>query len=137
MGFFSAISSLITTDKTNKANAKEAQKSRDFTREQAQNSHQWEVADLRKAGLNPILSANGGASMGSSAQATMQAPNVDGLDTEGLANSALSFKKMTAELDNIKADTAQKSSIENVNKETLDTQKNSTGRKYGLCFCSS
>lgn len=123
MGIFSAVSNIISTGMTNKANAKEASKSRDFTREQAQNSHQWEVSDLRKAGLNPILSANGGASMGSSAQATMQAPNVDGLDTEGLASSALAYKQMKAEIDNIRADTDQKGSTEAVNKENLQTQK--------------
>jgi len=40
-----------------KANAKQA-----YERQVrfAQNAHQWEVADLRKAGLNPILSAGGG-----------------------------------------------------------------------------
>lgn len=30
-------------------------------KEALQNQHQWEVADLRKAGLNPILSVNAGA----------------------------------------------------------------------------
>lgn len=33
-------------------------------KEAIQNAHQWEVADLRKAGLNPILSATGGGSPG-------------------------------------------------------------------------
>lgn len=46
-----------------------ADRSNEFTREQLQNRHQWEVDDLRKAGLNPILSAHGTPSIGSSAQA--------------------------------------------------------------------
>lgn len=49
----------------NKSSAKEAQKSRDTSIEVAKNSHQWEVADLKAAGLNPILSANSGAHLSS------------------------------------------------------------------------
>lgn len=37
-----------------------------FSREQMQNAHQWEVADLRAAGLNPILSAGGSGAKGGS-----------------------------------------------------------------------
>lgn len=46
-----------------------ARASRDFTKTMMTRRHQWEVRDLRKAGLNPILSATGGAAIGGSAMA--------------------------------------------------------------------
>lgn len=54
-------------------------------REAAQNAHQWEVADLRKAGLNPILSATGGsgASVGSAS-----VPAGLGVDVAGAISTA-------------------------------------------------
>lgn len=125
MGFFDAIGNIFGTKMTNDANAKEAGKSREFTKEQLQNQHQWEVADLRKAGLNPMLSANKGAGVGSSAQAVMQAPNVDGLDEKNLMSSAMAWKNLNAQLDNLRADTDQKKSTTQSNSENLQTQ-NST-----------
>lgn len=47
----------------------QAKKSRKFVKDQMLHRHQWEVSDLRKAGLNPILSAGGQPPMGSSAMA--------------------------------------------------------------------
>lgn len=47
--------------------AKEAQKSRDWTQNLSDTAHQREIKDLMAAGLNPILSANGGAWSGSGA----------------------------------------------------------------------
>nr|QJB21125.1 MAG: DNA pilot protein [Microvirus sp.] len=123
MGLFSAIGSIVTTSMTNKANAKEAAKSRDFSREEMQNRHQWEVSDLRKAGLNPVLSAGAAPSIGSSAQATMQSPDVSGLDEKELMSSAMEWKRLNAELDNIKSDTGQKDSADKLNTEALKTQK--------------
>ena len=51
-------------------------------KEAMQNGHQWEVADLRKAGLNPILSATGGSG------ASTGGLNVPQIDTSGISNSA-------------------------------------------------
>lgn len=49
----------------NKSSAREAELSRQTSIDVAKHSHQWEVADLKAAGLNPILSANSGASVSS------------------------------------------------------------------------
>jgi hypothetical protein len=65
-------------------------------------AHQRQVEDLKKAGINPILSASlGGASSPGGAMASLKNP------TEGIANSAVALKKLSAETDYIKAMTEQ------------------------------
>lgn len=51
-------------------NSAEAEKARDFSEYMSNTSHQREVEDLKRAGLNPVLSANGGASAYSAASAS-------------------------------------------------------------------
>lgn len=59
-------------------NAAEAAKNRDWQERLSNSAHQREVADLKKAGLNPVLSSNlAGASTGSGASASSDAANVD------------------------------------------------------------
>lgn len=59
----------------NSASAKEAAKQREWQERMSNTAHQRQVADLRAAGLNPILSAFGnGAQVGSGSAATIVNP---------------------------------------------------------------
>lgn len=73
-------SALKVQDLANKAtqatftfNSAEAQKNREWEERMSNTSHQREVADLKAAGLNPVLSANQGAMSYTSASASAQA----------------------------------------------------------------
>lgn len=65
--------------------AAEAQKSRDWTKMMSDTAHQREVKDLIAAGLNPILSANTGAYVGSGA--TGQAFSGSGASGQGYSSN--------------------------------------------------
>lgn len=64
----------------------------EWQREQLTHKHQWEVEDLKKAGLNPILSATQGSSA-VSAQAPQGAAVNFGKALEALSHSALMKKQ--------------------------------------------
>ena len=72
-------------------------------KEAMKNRHQWEVEDLRKAGLNPILSAGGQGTPGN-------APIIEAPDLAGASAKAVEAALGKSQEDLIKAQTQQSTS---------------------------
>lgn len=70
-------------------------------KEVMKNRHQWEVDDMRKAGLNPILSATGGSGTPGNA------PIIESPDLSGAAAKAVEASLGRSQEDLIKAQTQQ------------------------------
>lgn len=94
----------------NKASAKSVKKQMEFQERMSNTAHQREIADLKAAGLNPILSAsNSGASTPSGASYTAQVPDLTGAYNQSSSTAAdVSTKKtqrnkMRTEMDAVNA----------------------------------
>jgi len=88
----------------NEFNSAQAVANRDFQREMSNTAHQREMADLQKAGINPILAMNSGASSptGSTASAVSIPKQGTNLDLSQAIHSSLDAMNKRQSLDNLK-----------------------------------
>ena len=97
-----------------------------YQKEFAQNAHQWEVADLEAAGLNPILSAGGSGATASGGGTTGSAGISPISEAIGVLTGITSAQKTSAEadlaekqIDEVDANINEKNAnIENKNADT-------------------
>lgn len=84
-------------------NAQQAQINRDFQERMSNTAYQRAMADMRQAGLNPILAyQKGGASQPSGSAATTTALNLEDSGNKAIS-TAMSAKRLNAEVANMEA----------------------------------
>ena len=98
MGLLDAVFSFVENERTNRANAQQAQSQMDFQERMSNTAYQRAVADMKAAGINPMLTTSqGGASAPGGAQAVMQKSNA--------AQAYRESEQMDANTELTKADT--------------------------------
>lgn len=107
-------------EEANQANVTNAREQMAFQERMSSTSHQREVADLKAAGLNPVLSANSGAStpVGASATAVNDAPDYRGV-VKSLMTSGMDVKRLQQEVQ----ESNSRIGLNNAHRNNVDMEK--------------
>lgn len=90
-------------NRTSAFNAEEAERNRNWQRQMSNTAHTREIRDLQAAGLNPLLSATGGASTPGGSAASGVAATVKNT-MEGAMSSAMEMKQLMLAAERQKAE---------------------------------
>lgn len=125
----------------NNFSASEAAKNRDWQAYMSNTAHQREVADLKAAGLNPVLSATGGngAAVTSGATASASLPSGSRADVDNSANAAIASilgsilsAQMQLQTANISARTQEAVADKYTAMERIVADINAATSRYGV-----
>lgn len=120
MGIFDSVASIWTSKKANERATEMAREQNVFSANMANTTHQREVADLKAAGLNPILSAGGnGAPAPTGAGANFTVPNISLPDFTDIIGLNLEQQKVNNQTEMV--DLAKKTTNAEIGKKGAET----------------
>lgn len=130
---YSAYSSAQSAKDANKANKDLSYEQMAFQERMSSTAHQRQVEDMRRAGLNPILSANSGASSPAGSMATMSpVPSV----AAGSLNSAMDQLRFNNEFKVARANARRAEAEAGLSEEELSYARIDRDRYFGAKYGS-